>query len=158
MVLFRGEENQPILATDFAMKSKNLNKVVLPFFGNLCGELVEAVEGAALSTISTQDYNLLSGRYCDGLGIFWREDQEVKYSVDFNIQAKRIIGRLYASFRIPAFGEVSAFVPLDFDDEECVEVLDAYFAAKQNDLYPSSYRYYHSSYIKWKSARKIPST
>lgn len=136
-----GCEQRSVMPTDFGMVSSDPRRIVLPYTGELWGDIcVEALNLILLKKGCTLDYGM------------WRFDQMVKrlgVEVFFNVQKKVVHTTAYLHIDTTDNDHVDGRVFLFLDAAEIKTVLDQFFLAGKG-VEAELLSYYTTAYTAWK--------
>lgn len=139
MIVLDGTEQRSTTPSDFNMNSYHHDRVVLPYIGELWGDLrLEVMRLIYLSERSIPD-NAHYDQLVD----------DVLVNMSFNIQKKAVRVTAYLAITLKNGNSFSGRVPIWAGAEEVRSVLDCFFAAGGKGLDPAFLAHYAEVYGTW---------
>ena len=142
MMMVNGTKRKKVTAADFEMETTKPDRVLLPYRGELWGDLLYHTLEAALP---------LFGEDCDRGLLYDEAIRETAVCVLFNIQRRQIRATAYITAQTTRAACIDTRLPISTEDVEVVSVLDEFFKNGGAGLAPNYLENYREKYKMWRS-------
>lgn len=141
MMIVNGMERNVFTAADFEMETTQADRVLLPYRGELWGDLLHHTLNAVLPSF---------GDGCERGLLYDEAIRETDVSVLFNVQRRQVRATAYITAHTTRMERVDTRLPIMTSSGEVMSVLDEFFRKGGSGLAPDYLLYYRKKYEEWR--------
>lgn len=132
-----------VTAADFEMETTQKDRILLPYHGELWGDLLYEIKDAALPFF---------GDECERGLLYDEVVRDENVSILFNVQRKQVRATAYITAQTTRDEQFMVRIPTPMEPSEISDVLDCFLLANDGAGLTLAYRnYYRDTYIGWRS-------